>query len=152
MPLGLPPLVIETLRDRYLAAVADAQAGFADARADEDALTGALGQELSRRPELFVTDGLDQYVMRVDWKKLRGRGHNAPERLYGPDGIFQLKVVDESGRVLVKKGLPFQAKTNWKGTNSRLAKQSEDINMCLGGGNRCDRQPSPASAPRDAIC
>lgn len=134
MLLNLPDLVVAALRDRYLAAVADAQAGFASARGDEDALTGALGQELSRRPGLVVQVGSSEYFVKVDWSKPRGRGHNAPEKLYGTDGIFQLEVTDEHGRVIGKKGLPFQAKTEWKGKDKALAGQSAAIDNSLRGG------------------
>ncbi len=76
--LNLPAPVIDALRDRFLAAVGDAQAGFEDARADEDSLTGALGQELSRRPLMTVFDGMSMYALKTNWKKVRGRGPGAP--------------------------------------------------------------------------
>lgn len=59
---------------------------------------------------------------------------NAPERLYGADGLFQISVLDEFGNVLRSKGLPFQAKTDWKGKNSEIARQSRDIQSSLGAG------------------
>jgi len=130
----LPSEIVDALRDRYLAGVADAEAGFASARADEDSLTGALGQALSRRPEMKFSSGNADYAVKVDWVKLRGRGLNAPEKLYGPDGIFQIEIIDEWGQVIRRKALPFQAKTNWKGTNPALAKQCRDINKSLGSG------------------
>jgi hypothetical protein len=142
MPLNLPEPVVDALRDRYLAGVADAQAGFGHLRSSEDALTGALGWELSRRPEFVVPVGGAEYVVKVDFHKPRSGGLNSPERLYGTDGIFQLEVIDERGNVVGKKGLPFQAKTNWRGTNSTLAGQSADINRSLRGGIVVNFTPS----------
>ncbi len=43
-------------------------------------------------------------------------------------------MLDEFGNVIVKKGLPFQAKTEWKGSNPDLAKQCGIIDGTLGGG------------------
>lgn len=113
--LNLPAPVIDALRDRFLAAVGDAQAGFEDARADEDSLTGALGQELSRRPLMTVFDGMSMYALKTNWKKVRGRGPGAPENLYGLDGIFQLEVLDEFGNVIVKKGCPSKPRRSGRG-------------------------------------
>lgn len=42
-------------------------------------------------------------MLKVEWQKLRGRGDNAPERLYGPDGILQLELFDEVGNVIARK-------------------------------------------------
>lgn len=132
----LPPLVIDLLRDRYLAGVADAEAQFASAVADEDALTGALGQSIAHGGTygFLVGDERNQFSVTISWKKLRGRGLNAPEKLYGPDGLFQIEVIDEFARVVRRKALPFQAKTNWRGTSKAVFKQSRDIENSLGGG------------------
>lgn len=130
----LPREILDALRDRYVAGVADAEALFANFRADEDALTGALGQAISQRPFMsFVTEN-EKYVVKIETVKLRGRGKNAPEKLYGPDGVFQIEIVDELTKSKFIKTLPFQAKTNWKGVHSALAGQCQNINASLRGG------------------
>ena len=130
----LPPAVIDTLRDRYLAGVADAEANFWNAVGDEDSLTGALGQAVSNRSGIVVAVEGAEYTVKIRWDKLRGNGPRAPESLYGPDGIFQIEILNERGQIVRTKGLPFQAKTGWKGTNSELAKQCSAIERSLAGG------------------
>jgi hypothetical protein len=130
----LPPHLIDFLRDRYIAGVATAEASFGESRADEDALTGALGQALSMPKPIVFSDASGQYAVRVSYQKLRGRGLNAPERLYGSDGLFQISVTDDSGRVLRRKGLPFQSKVNWRGRSKSLAAQSKDMQRSTGEG------------------
>jgi hypothetical protein len=49
----LPGVVYDYLRDRYLAGTSDAVAHFDAHEADEDALTGALGQAIAGRPVVF---------------------------------------------------------------------------------------------------
>lgn len=120
----LPPEVLDRIRDRYITGVSDAVANFGQSSADEDALTGALGQAIATTIPLKVPTPAGIVAVKVSYRKIRGRGHGAPEKRYGSDGIFQLEVIDDSGRVLRRKGLPFQAKKDWHGTNSELAKQA----------------------------
>jgi hypothetical protein len=130
----LPPGLLDSLRDRYLAGVADAESLFGMHRADEDTLTGALGQAIaSRDPYTFSTENRI-YLVRTEYYKIRGRGRNAPERMHGVDGIFQISVTQDSGHVIRRKGLPFQAKKNWRGKNAALRKQAELMANSLGGG------------------
>lgn len=130
----LPDFVIDSLRDRYLAAVSDAESTFDMNYGDEDSLTGAFGQAIAMpRSQVFSTpEGM--YTVDVGYTKLRGRGKNAPERLYGSDGIFQIKVFDSYGSVIRSKGLPFQSKKNWKGTNRKLSDQAKDMERFTPGG------------------
>lgn len=65
---------------------------------------------------------------------MRGRGLNAPEQLYGLDGIFQIAVTTEEGVVVRLKGLPFQSKINWRGRSSSVTSQSADIEASTGEG------------------
>ncbi|MBK3666487.1 hypothetical protein JJE66_35405 [Bradyrhizobium diazoefficiens] len=63
VPASLKPI----LRDRYLAAVADAEAKYRFGSGDEDALTGARGAELAMaRPRLF-DDGQRSYAWQVSY-------------------------------------------------------------------------------------
>lgn len=111
-----------------------AQRGFSSAAADEDSLTGALGQEFARLDDINVVVGDRQYEVHIDWTKLRGRGRGAPEKPYGADGVFQIEVWDALRKSVQRKGLPFQAKTNWDGKLKALAKQCADIQQSLGSG------------------
>jgi hypothetical protein len=118
----LPTEVIREVRDHFLAGVTDAELGFRYGEADEDSLTGALGQSLLMPPrELLIPTG--RFVWETHSFKVRGRGSGAPERALGIDGVFELEVVDLVRHIGRRKGLLFQAKKNWKGTDSDLLGQ-----------------------------
>lgn len=65
---------------------------------------------------------------------------SAPEKRFGPDGIFQLQI-STNGVSSFRKGLPFQAKKNWKGRNRELANQARAMQRNLGGGIVVDYTP-----------
>jgi len=133
-PLSLPPIVLNFIRDRYVAGVANAQAQYQNAAGDEDSLTGALGALISTpEPVHFLFGPSPDIEVQIDFRKLRGRGHNAPEKRLGPDGIFQLQI-STNGVPYFRKGLPFQAKKNWKGRNRQLVNQARAMQRNLGGG------------------
>lgn len=125
---------MDFLRDRYIAGVATAEASFEENSADEDALTGALGQALAMKAPILFAGPTGEYTVQVSYRKLRGRGLNAPERLYGSDGLFQISVSNEFDEILRQKGLPFQSKTNWRGRSKAVASQSRDIQQTTGEG------------------
>jgi hypothetical protein len=130
----VPDLVKDFIRDRLIVGVADAEALFEYSRADEDALTGALGQSISRKETIRVqTDG-QAYEVRTYYKKIRGREPGAPEKTTGADGIFQIEVIGPNQKPVWTKGLPFQAKKQWTGTDSRLVSQARDMTGKAGQG------------------
>jgi hypothetical protein len=121
----LPDAVLADLREHYYAGVTAAEIGFAHNAADEDSVTGALGQSLLTRGIRFVEVDGQSYHWRAFHYKLGGRGKGAAERKFGADGIFQLEVFDQLGAVMRRKGLLFQAKKEWTGTDRRLMQQVE---------------------------
>jgi hypothetical protein len=132
--LRLPPLVRRFIEDRYLAGTADAEAQYLNAAGDEDSLTGALGALVSTSgPVGFSGDATGEIVVQISYRKVRGRGPHAPEKRFGTDGIFQLQVTQQ-GQTIFRKGLPFQAKKNWKGRDRHLAAQAQDMKRRVGGG------------------
>jgi hypothetical protein len=144
----LPVDLIELLRDRYLAGVADAEAAFGQHFADEDSLTGALGQALAMRKPLLFDGPNDRYAVTIQYQKLRGRGPGAPEKQFGSDGVFQISVTDSDGNVIRRKGLPFQAKTNWRGKNGALYDQAIQMEEHTPGGLAIDYSPNGYKACR----
>lgn len=130
----LPDSVLQAIRDRYLAGVADAEAMFDQSSADEDSVTGALGQAIAmpRMPRFITSQG--NFEVEITYRKLRGRGKGAPEKKYGADGVFQIEVKDGSGAILRKKALPFQSKKGWRGTNGKLLVQAVLMQHEIGGG------------------
>jgi hypothetical protein len=111
----LPEDVLQAIRDRYLAGVADAEAKFRFNRGSEDSLTGALGSELSMPGPMIFTTADREYEYQVYYQRVRGQGRGAPEKTYGADGIFQIEIRDRDGRIIRRKGLPFQAKVGRAG-------------------------------------
>lgn len=142
----LPPEVFSALRDRYLAGVADAEFAFEQHQADEDSVTGGLGQALATREPMLFVHGGTEYAVRISYRKLRGRGKNAPERIFGSDGLFQISVEDAFGRVVRRKGLPFQSKMNWRGKRADLLRQATLMEQLTPGGIVIDFSPSGYSA------
>ena len=124
---SLPASIFLALRDRLYAGVTNAEIRFPYNAADEDALTGALGHSLTEPVRVFLqtADGVFQWQMISH--KLRGRGRGAPEKRIGADGIFQLEVRDETGAILVRKGLLFQSKVDWSGSDLRLLDQTVNL-------------------------
>jgi hypothetical protein len=139
MDLLLPHGLKSLIRDRYLAGIADAQAKFDMSSADEDALSGALGNEISMAHSMTFSDGHRTYLYRTSYKKIRGRGPGAPEKRLGADGIFQIDVHDDRGER--RKGLPFQAKKEWHGTDAKLFSQVHQMVETAGDGMVVDFRP-----------
>jgi hypothetical protein len=130
----LPPHIVEHLHDRYAAGVADAEALFAQHSADEDSITGGLGQSIaSRDPVVFVIEG-QRFEVAISYRKVRGRGPGAPEKKFGADGIFQIQVNGPDGRVARRKGLPFQAKKDWRKRDKKLLSQVSTMEQFAPGG------------------
>ena len=146
MDLLLPDGLKALIRDRYLAGVSDAQAKYPFSAADEDSLTGALGNSISMAHEMVFSDGQKQYSYQISYRKIRGRGPRAPEKQLGADGIVQIEVRDEHGRRT--KGLPFQAKKGWRNADSNLLAQARRMLETAGDGIVIDFGPNRFSACR----
>jgi hypothetical protein len=129
----LPGFIHKLLRDRYLAGVADATVHYGQHRADEDAVTGALGQAIAMTP-IAYTGPEGSFQVEVRYDKIRGRGPNAPEKVFGTDGIFQIRVSNLDGSVARQKALPFQAKKEWTGTDPKMPSQCNEMLDHFGGG------------------
>jgi hypothetical protein len=144
----LPSDLLEILREKYLAGVADAEAAFDQHFADEDSLTGGLGQAIAMRKPILFNDPSGTYAVTIQYQKLRGRGPGAPEKQFGSDGIFQISVTDSNGNIIRRKGLPFQAKTNWRGKNKALYDQAIQMEENTPGGLVIDYSPTGYKACR----
>jgi hypothetical protein len=91
-PQSLPPIVLNLIRDRYLAGVATAQAQYQNAAGDEDSLSGALGALISTsEPVHFLFGSSLDIEVQIDFRKLRGRGQNAPRRGSGRTESFNYR-------------------------------------------------------------
>jgi type I restriction enzyme R subunit len=118
--------VVAAIADQYRRAAQDAAHDFADQRADEDSLTGALGAALRR----FVEgQAIDERGIALAWKthlvKVRGRGRGAGEKTLGADAFLEFIVLGADQQPLRRKLLAVQAKKQWSKTDRRLASQVE---------------------------
>jgi hypothetical protein len=122
-----------TLSDHYRSGVAAAVQRYADSAADEDAVTGALGQALRGQGELAMPDGrIVRWATR--YRELRGRGRSAPDKHLGADGLFEVEMEDEE-RDRSRKSLPFQARNAAAGYGDSLLRgQAKRLNAFPGGG------------------
>jgi len=140
------------IRDRYLAGTADAEAQYQNAAGDEDALTGSLGALISTPGRVrFAVDSTSEFVVEINYRKIRGRGRGAPEKRFGADGIFQLDISSPGIGSVFRKGLPFQSKKNWKGRDSKLVKQARLMQETVGGGIVIDYTPQGFKACRSDL-
>lgn len=92
--------------------------------ADEDSLTGALGQALSTPAKVVTKAAKILYSFTVESHKILGKGPGAPEKRTGADGIFQVRLW-EGEKLLFDKGLPFQAKKTSHYRQSAVMEQAE---------------------------
>lgn len=130
----LPPELIEQIGSQYLRSVREAEPGFKNYQADEDAITGALGSSMDRTVKGTYSDSKSRYTWRTRTVKLRGRGPGAPEKEYGADAVLELEVFDEMGNAMGRKVLPFQAKKVGRTNAQALLDQSRRLNRLPGGG------------------
>lgn len=138
----LPQPILDTLREHYYAGVTAAEIGFEHNAADEDSVTGALGQALLTRGIRIVEIGDTRFGWRVTHYKIGGRGKGAPEKKLGADGVFQLEVFNEEGQVLRRKALLFQAKKRWRGTDRSLFGQARQMSEYAESAIVIDYEPS----------
>lgn len=149
----LPAAVIEAISGHYALGVANAEAFFDQHSADEDSITGALGQALARAEPIRIQQSFNEYNVLVSYRKVRGRGGLAPEKVFGIDGVFQLTVANEKGQNIAEKGLPFQAKKYWTGKDGALLLQSQKMERSIPGGIVIDYGPNgyKACTAKDVI-
>jgi hypothetical protein len=127
------PQLQEVLADQYRHGIRSAQRNYLDSAADEDAVTGALGQALTNEGTLFI-DGVGRVRWETRYKKFRGRGGGAGEKRLGGDGVFEIRLHDEVG-LESRKSLVFQAKNKkLRLKESGLRHQAEQIASLPGGG------------------
>lgn len=136
------PEVRDVLGSHYRSGVRAAVEGFFHARADEDTVTGALGQALLGRGAFRVDDGRI-VAWHVSYTRFGSSGRTDPaEKRYGADGIFEIEVVDDEGTT-TRKSLLFQAKKeSYTYGDAKLRLQARQIASVPGGGIVVDYRPN----------
>ncbi len=129
-PKDVPQVVIDEIRSHIVGACTTAETGYRSGRAQEDSVTGALGERLRLEPWKFVATEDGSWKFAVRWKKFRGaRDGSREEGEIGADGIISFEVFRDYGEEVYTKGLLFQAK---KDDDKRLC---QNLRSSVGG--RC---------------
>lgn len=117
-PTKLPLEVIESIRMHLSSAVEESRLTFESAAEDEDTMTGHLGAHIKRAAQRVLVDGTP-WSWSITYRKFRGRGPAAAEKITGADGIFDL-AIDEGGLQSERKSALFQAKMFGEGGRDLL--------------------------------
>ena len=134
IPEVLPSEVLVEIGSQYVSAVKAAVQQYENYRGDEDSVTGALGGTFDHivRGQFIIENR--RYTWSTKTKKMRGRGHKAPEKLYGADGIMEIEVNDAMGNSLARKLVPFQSKKEGRTDRESLANQARRLAQFPGDG------------------
>lgn len=109
--LFIPEAVLESIAQHMDDAIARTLAEFESAEEDEDSMTGHLGSKLTvLKRQVYVEDPEipGPWTWSLQYRKFRGRGPGATEKLLGADGIFEL-ALERKGSTEIKS-LLFQSK------------------------------------------
>jgi len=121
--LVIPLEVKDAIYARLSEALNAAADAYDSASDDEDTLTGDVCGGLRTPPRrIFVAQSVaeipGEWTWSITYRRLRGRGPGAPERLIGADGVFELTL--DYGGHSETKSLLFQAKIEEKAEGSLL--------------------------------
>ena len=120
------------IRDR----TSHAEEGWEAGSDEEDTLTGDFGGSLRTGWVDYRKNETGNYWRwRITYKKLRGRGADAPEKETGADGLFQIEVRPDDERRVVTKGVIFQAKKFKSSSRSDLLDQIQKMEQIAPGGS-----------------
>lgn len=130
----IPTAVAGKIQDHLRVSCDIAEQGWEQASADEDTVTGALGERLRLPWQLVEDEDGNRWRWSVTYKKFRGRGPGADENTIGADGIFQVEVEDSETKVMESKGILFQAKRTGSGSSKDIGQQVRDMEQVVPGG------------------
>ena len=123
----IPNEVVKSISSHLKRKVARSIDGYLSGIEDEDALTGALGENLrieNRKVKVSSPEIGGVWTWGISYHKFRGKGPKANENFVGADGIFEL-ILERSGTPFKhSKAALFQAKNNWVGNDTTLLEQS----------------------------
>ena len=123
----IPPTVVAAICDRLHGGCESAEHGWTAGNEEEDTLTGDLGRSLRIGWSEIMVDGDERWRWQLTYKKFRGRGAGATEKIIGADGIFQIEVEDTVTGKIYNKGLLFQAKKVGAKDRRQLLSQAEKM-------------------------
>ncbi len=86
--------VQESIGEHYRRGVSAAVETYGQhAGADEDSVTGGLGQSLAGRGLVELPTG-DEIAWVTSYTRFRSSGTGAPEKRFGGDGVFEIQLTD----------------------------------------------------------
>lgn len=129
----IPQGVFREVQAHLREGAAHAEGGWEAGSDEEDTLTGDFGASVRTPGWVESRDDGARWQWRITYKKLRGRGRDAPEKVIGADGIFQIEVRPFGTSVVIPKGILFQAKKYQGSSRSDLIPQVEDMERVAPG-------------------
>lgn len=120
----LPRKIFKALQDHLRKGCKRGEQGWESGSAEEDTLTGDLGSSLRRPWHNMSDEGGRRWRFRVTYKKFRGRGKGADERVFGADGIVEVQIEDRQNGSKHGKGVLFQAKKKGDKRARKLLEQA----------------------------
>ncbi len=130
----VPKGLIQRIKTHFTKRIEKAVQSYRFNDADEDSITGALGQALSTpHPIVVSTFKGAVYSFAIESYKILGKGPGTPEKRTGADGIIQI-TVESDGKPIFAKGLPFQAKKLIRYHEPEVAPQAADMFRTSGSG------------------
>ena len=126
------PEVRSAIIEHYRKGVARARENYHQHAADEDTVTGGLGERLAGRGTVRLPTGED-IIWVTSYTRFRSAGPGAAEKRLGGDGVFEIHLFDPAGSES-RKSLVFQAKNQAARIDRRLTSQARKIAPLPGGG------------------
>lgn len=132
----MPQSVFASVQSHLRMGCLRGEKGWESGRQEEDTLTGDLCGSLRTDGwvELTDEDG-GSWRFRVTYKKFRGRGKGAEEKIFGTDGIVEIQIENVDLGTKFGKGLLFQAKKYGDKDKSRLRLQAKKMEKVAAGGS-----------------
>lgn len=131
----IPPGVFRDIQTHLREQTAHAEQGWEAGSDEEDTLTGDFCGSLRTSGWVESRENGTRWQWRVTYKKLRGRGRDAPEKMTGADGVFQVEVRPSDTPLFIPKGILFQAKKYQGSSRSDLITQVEEMERIAPGGS-----------------
>lgn len=131
----IPAAVVAEITDHLRAGCESAEHGWTAGNEEEDTLTGDLGRSLRRGWSETMVDSYEHWRWQLTYKKFRGRGAGATEKIIGADGIFQIEVEDRVTGRIFNKGLLFQSKKVGAKDRRQLLSQADKMETLVPRGS-----------------
>jgi hypothetical protein len=131
----IPPDSFKELQTHLREGVLHAEAGWEAGSEDEDTLTGDFGGSLRTHGWIDFPQSIEPWQWRITYKKFRGRGGGAPEKVIGADGIVVVEVHLGNGGLMVSKGVLFQSKKAKGSSRGDMLDQVRRMEQTAPGGS-----------------